>query len=337
MKENIKFKLALRDNEVIHVSELNKDEKGLKCNCICPDCNESLIAKLGEIKTWHFAHNANSKCIGCGESLVHNYAKKIIKENGYIFVPAKKKTRVNFTNVVLEHRENDTIVDVLGTTEKSEIAIEIFYKHKVPVEKIEKLSNYYNYVLEIDIPRDIYIPDKEKFKKLLLEEYNREWIVFNKNTNKGLMELEIKFKKLIENIDKYEEVERNRIHEIKRERYELKKLKENYKEKEKELNELEKKIDDISNGVEEEKLKNGISELEFKYNNLNSEIFIIEELEAKKESLGKEEKELINEINTMKNEINTMKMEIERLSKKKSELESEITNLIDKGIQLKML
>ena len=30
-------------------------------------------------------------------------------------------------------------------------------------------------------------------------------------------------------------------------------------------------------------------------------------------------------------------MEIERLSKKKSELESEITNLIDEGIQLKML
>ena len=58
---NIKLPFAIRGKRVVHISELSEDERGLKCNCICPNCNERVVAKLGEINIHHFAHY-NKEC-----------------------------------------------------------------------------------------------------------------------------------------------------------------------------------------------------------------------------------------------------------------------------------
>ena len=41
---------GLRDNTLISVHSLTEEEKGEKCNCVCPSCGGKLIAKLGKVK-----------------------------------------------------------------------------------------------------------------------------------------------------------------------------------------------------------------------------------------------------------------------------------------------
>jgi len=46
---------------------------------ICPACNAPVVAKLGDIKAWHFAHTAHTACDGTGrESGAHADAKREI-------------------------------------------------------------------------------------------------------------------------------------------------------------------------------------------------------------------------------------------------------------------
>ena len=54
---------GLRDNHIILIEDIPDEQKGLKCNCVCPACKEPFIAKLGNIRTHHFAHSGQ----GCDE------------------------------------------------------------------------------------------------------------------------------------------------------------------------------------------------------------------------------------------------------------------------------
>lgn len=188
MRDNC-FVLALKDGEIIHIEDLTTEYRGAKCGCICPDCHKPLVARMGEFNAWHFAHAKETSCKGNGESLIHSYAKKVIEEFKYITIPGDRK--VEFTFVEQEERRGETVVDVLGTTKKNELAIEIFYKHKTDRAKIEKLKEHYNYVLEIDLPKNfIFTHTEEEFQDLVLNTADREWIVYNGNTNLTLKELD---------------------------------------------------------------------------------------------------------------------------------------------------
>lgn len=54
---------AVRDGKIVLIEDISAEEKGLKCNCICPACKEPFEAKMGEIRRHHFAHSGN----GCDE------------------------------------------------------------------------------------------------------------------------------------------------------------------------------------------------------------------------------------------------------------------------------
>ena len=57
-------------------------ERGLSCNCRCPKCNESLVAKLGHEggRQAHFAHRKGSDCHGSYMTALHKLAEQIIEE-----------------------------------------------------------------------------------------------------------------------------------------------------------------------------------------------------------------------------------------------------------------
>ena len=68
------------DRETRRVVWAEGVERGLRCGAVCPICDEALVAKQGEVKAWHFAHQSESKNVGggCGESLLHKAAKEAV-------------------------------------------------------------------------------------------------------------------------------------------------------------------------------------------------------------------------------------------------------------------
>lgn len=186
---NILNSLGVKNGEIIHIDELQESERGLNCECYCAECGKPLVARMGIKNTWHFAHKSETSCnfgvnkIG-GESAIHKLAKKIILENKYL--KCGNNITYNFKNVIDEYSENGITLDLLGITENGEeIGIEIFYRHKVNAEKIEKLKRRYKKVIEIDIPA-IVEETQEGFKNKILQGYRRYWLVNNELDIEGM-------------------------------------------------------------------------------------------------------------------------------------------------------
>lgn len=52
----LKNPFGLRGNQILVISDLAMGERGAKCCCKCPNCGGELIARMGDVKTHHFAH-----------------------------------------------------------------------------------------------------------------------------------------------------------------------------------------------------------------------------------------------------------------------------------------
>ncbi len=79
----LKHGLDVKRQEIVSINDV---ASGLGCNCLCPSCGEKLVAKKGEIKQWHFAHNSNESCEYAEQTAVHLIAKDIIAKHG-VFLP----------------------------------------------------------------------------------------------------------------------------------------------------------------------------------------------------------------------------------------------------------
>lgn len=66
---------ALRDGRPVHVSEV---DSGFHDDCLCPECNQPLVAKKGDRNAHHFAHDGQHTCNG--ETILHLLAKQILKQ-----------------------------------------------------------------------------------------------------------------------------------------------------------------------------------------------------------------------------------------------------------------
>lgn len=58
---------ALREGAIVTVNDLSKEERGLRCNCVCPNCKAPFEARLGDVRVHHFAHSG----IGCSEETAY--------------------------------------------------------------------------------------------------------------------------------------------------------------------------------------------------------------------------------------------------------------------------
>lgn len=77
--KNIKYRYARNEQGVVvSINELTKETLNNQ-TYYCLECGKPLIAKLGEIRTWHFAHpNNDAQCNR--ESYLHKLAKHLIKK-----------------------------------------------------------------------------------------------------------------------------------------------------------------------------------------------------------------------------------------------------------------
>lgn len=78
------------NGEPVHVGAV---PSGLACGCRCLNCGETLIARKGEWRAYHFAHRSGVECVGAVEGTLHLIAKSLLASAVFFHVPAYLWTR----------------------------------------------------------------------------------------------------------------------------------------------------------------------------------------------------------------------------------------------------
>ncbi|EVT81100.1 competence protein CoiA family protein [Vibrio parahaemolyticus] len=172
MMNSVKIGWGLaKDGTYKHIRSV---DNGLKCDCVCPDCQQPLIANQGNVKRWHFAHASNSSCKG--ESVIHRLAKQVIvnavhsglplyiSSNGGTVYESDKDGVVHSKSWYAPERQyqiqqaeaevklGSQIVDVLCHDRiGNALAVEIFYTHKKSDVDVEKFAKNSVEAIEIDV------------------------------------------------------------------------------------------------------------------------------------------------------------------------------------------
>lgn len=106
-------------------------ENGLKCDCRCSCCGDRLVAKQGDFKDWHFAHESGADCAGAYESALHKAAKQILLDEKVVYAGKYNPMR----QAVPDYGHLEEMDGLYGSVK----AIEKFYDLK-----ISDFPNYLN-------------------------------------------------------------------------------------------------------------------------------------------------------------------------------------------------
>lgn len=146
-----------QEGRLVSVEEV---ARGKACDCCCPSCGEILIARQGEVRTWHFAHVSGNDCGTGAEGALHKAAKQLIVTEKAVLVPAleaRESHRLedgrqgeaalmrpaevwHLTEAREEVMVGEYRIDVVGTHEGRPVFIEVAVAHLVDEPKREALS-----------------------------------------------------------------------------------------------------------------------------------------------------------------------------------------------------
>jgi len=175
MTADIKVPFGMRaDNR--RIVSVQSVVRGLACDCICPECQVSLVAVKGEKLQHHFRHHSDH-CGGGRETAMHKFAKQIICDELSVFFP----DGYSFGAMLSAEQEislGDLRPDVLAHFGDEDVAIEIHVTHPVPKSKIELIHARGLCTLEIDLSRywDSINLDEDRFKSIVLHSAQRRWV-----------------------------------------------------------------------------------------------------------------------------------------------------------------
>lgn len=187
------------NGRLVHVDDVLS---GLACDCTCPGCGASLIARKGKKNQHHFAHANGADCSGARMTALHMLAQQIIQEEKKIRTPWFKdyyedpSKLIYFESVLLEQRIEKTEInrrpDCIGIIKNGdkqyEVWIEVKVKHGIDENKKNDIIKLGAICMEIDISNlltERYTEDS--IRKALFDEYdNKKWInypeLFNNNS-----------------------------------------------------------------------------------------------------------------------------------------------------------
>ena len=79
---------GLRDNKIIMIEDLSKNENGLRCNCVCPACKELLEARMGGVRRHHFAHSGQGcDAVNSYMTGLYMFLKEYLNQKNPIYLP----------------------------------------------------------------------------------------------------------------------------------------------------------------------------------------------------------------------------------------------------------
>ncbi|WP_274953054.1 competence protein CoiA family protein [Angelakisella massiliensis] len=83
------FAISKIDGRVVMISDLLPEQKGKACNCICPECKGNFIARIGQKRVPHFAHDGEP-CDSVKMILksLYQLIKEALDEQGKFTVPS---------------------------------------------------------------------------------------------------------------------------------------------------------------------------------------------------------------------------------------------------------
>lgn len=179
-KPQNKLIYALKNGKSVHISDV---ERGLACNCVCPACGETLVAKKGNKNIHHFAHHSGQNCEYGYETSLHIAAKEILSKAKRFVIPPvfiefpnsyKQKElyseakEIPIDDVKLEYRYNDIIPDIVLVSSGKELFVEIFVTHKIDDEKLRKIEKANISTIEIDLSNQDKDITEEDLSEILL-------------------------------------------------------------------------------------------------------------------------------------------------------------------------
>lgn len=189
---DIKLPYGLRDGQLVTIDEV---DRGLSCNCVCPTCNNKLIARKGDIKEHHFAHYKSEDCDKGIETATHIISKEFIKEAESIATPAIyfprtkaiifDEARVPIDDVILEKKLGSIVPDIVIRTKNKILLIEINVTHGVDWYKYNKIKELNLPVIEIFAghlikrmysEKKYFLQDKDYRSELIDEVTNKRWV-----------------------------------------------------------------------------------------------------------------------------------------------------------------
>lgn len=162
----------------------------------CAECKQLVTRKQGDVRVWHFAHNAETACTKAFETALHLLAKQILVESHTLRVPAlvcQLHERPSHEDITLcvEHTlrwdatgELEVWVDGIrpdfrGVCQGKTIFVEVTVTHKPDAPKLEALKRLQTATLEIDlsaVPRDVTAPE---VRRLVLDATGgKHWVFY---------------------------------------------------------------------------------------------------------------------------------------------------------------
>jgi len=210
------------EGEIVSVRDV---ERGKACNCACPECGEVLIARQGNVRAWHFAHESGSDCENSAESALHLAAKTIVADSSSILIPKltiqgeyifnSKVEKINndlpqkvidIQNAQLElpwkTKEGTIRPDVVISSGDETIFVEIAVTHFVDHDKTRKLKSLGISTIEINLDPTLFEEwTWEELKREVLDNsLNRHW-VYHKDKKRLEKEVEKRMQKaILENV-----------------------------------------------------------------------------------------------------------------------------------------
>lgn len=183
--EDARLVYALFGAQLVHVSEVSR---GLDCGCICPHCLAALIARQGEIRVAHFAHQGGQPCYWARETAIHLLAKEIISRHSALELPEVRSRdrdrvltgarRISYNRVRVEQRFHDIIPDIIVTTEGGDLIIEVFVTNKVRNTKVEKIRQQKTRAIEVDVRNLRHVLNRTEVESQIIEETDHKFWLY---------------------------------------------------------------------------------------------------------------------------------------------------------------
>lgn len=154
--------------------------KGNKSGCICRDCNKTLLAVQGFIRTPHFRHPDGSTCGGSLESYWHRIGKYILSCQNFLYLP--NNTIFEYDSCDIQKRLFGFFPDCYLTNSRTgkSVIIEFFYSHKTEPDTLRQYLINGETVLQIDISSLMECSMTfQQFEDLVLKTGPREFLTWS--------------------------------------------------------------------------------------------------------------------------------------------------------------